>query len=76
MMSRENIRLIGQLSTLGLSFVVAIVLGFGGGYFLDGWLGTKPWFMFLGFFAGLAAGIVNVYRVMQLASKSSRDSRG
>lgn len=65
--SRENIRLIGQLSTVGLSFVLALVLGFGGGFFLDRWLGSAPWFTFLGFFAGLAAGIVNVYRVMQLA---------
>ena len=68
--SRENIRLIGQLSTVGLSFVFALVIGFGGGVWLDGWLGTKPWLTFLGFFLGLAAGIVNVYRVMQLAGKS------
>lgn len=68
--SRENIQLIGQLSTVGLSFVLAIVLGFGGGFLLDGWLGTKPWLSFLGFFLGLAAGIVNVYRIMQLANKS------
>jgi ATP synthase protein I len=67
--SRENIRLIGQLSTLGLSFVMALVMGFGGGYLLDGWLGTKPWLAFLGFFVGLAAGVLNVYRVMQLANK-------
>jgi F0F1-type ATP synthase assembly protein I len=70
--SRENIRLIGQLSTVGLSFVVAIVLGFGGGYLLDGWLGTSPWLTFLGFFVGIAAGIVNVYRVMQLATKKPK----
>jgi ATP synthase protein I len=68
--SRENIRLIGQLSTVGLSFVFALVIGFGGGVWLDGLLGTKPWLTFLGFFLGLAAGIVNVYRVMQLAGKS------
>ena len=67
--SRENIRLIGQLSTVGFSFVFAIVLGFGGGFLLDGWLGTKPWLTFLGFFAGLAAGIINVYRIMQIATK-------
>jgi F0F1-type ATP synthase assembly protein I len=66
----EQIRLIGQLSTVGLSFVFAIVLGFGGGYLLDGWLGTKPWLTLLGFFAGLAAGVINVYRVMQLANKT------
>ncbi|MGQ0735548.1 MAG: AtpZ/AtpI family protein [Acidobacteriota bacterium] len=65
--SRENIRLIGQLSTVGLSFVLALVIGFGTGYLLDGWLGSKPWLSLLGFFLGLAAGILNVYRVMQLA---------
>jgi ATP synthase protein I len=69
---RENIRLIGQLSTVGLSFVLAIVLGFGGGYLLDGWLGTSPWLTLLGFVAGIAAGVVNVYRVMQLANKPSK----
>lgn len=67
--SRENIRLIGQLSTVGMSFVLAIVLGFGGGYLLDGWLGTSPWLTMLGFIAGIAAGVTNVYRVMQLATK-------
>ena len=67
--SRENIQLIGQLSTLGLSFVMAIVIGFGGGYLVDGWLGTKPWLAFLGFFVGLAAGVLNVVRVMKLANK-------
>jgi len=75
MISRENVRLIGQLSTVGMSFVLAIVLGFAAGYFLDGWLGTKPWFMLLGFFAGLAAGILNVYRVMQLANKTRSGPR-
>ena len=71
-LSRENLQLIGQLSTIGLSFVFAIVLGFGGGYMLDGWLGTKPWLTFLGFFVGLAAGILNVYRVLQLANRMRR----
>jgi len=70
--SRENIRLIGQLSTVGLSFVLAIVMGFGGGYVLDGWLGTRPWLTFLGFIVGIAAGITNVYRVMKLANPPPR----
>ena len=62
-------QLIGQLSTIGLSFVFALVLGFGAGYWLDKQFGSSPWLAFLGFFLGLAAGILNVYRVMQLASK-------
>ena len=62
-------QLIGQMSTIGMSFVLALVLGFGAGYWLDGVLGTKPWLSFVGFFLGLAAGVLNVYRVMQLANK-------
>jgi ATP synthase protein I len=62
-------QLIGQLSSIGMSFVFALVLGFGAGYWLDGVLGTKPWLTFVGFFFGLAAGVLNVYRVMKLADK-------
>ena len=75
--SQTTWQLIGQLSTIGFSFVFALVLGFGGGYWLDGALGTRPWLSFLGFFVGLAAGVLNVYRVMQLADpKGSKGSRG
>ena len=37
------IRSVGALSAVGLSLVVAIVIGAGLGYLLDGWLGTSPW---------------------------------
>lgn len=64
-------QLIGQLSTIGLSFVFALVIGFGAGYWLDRTLGTAPWLSFLGFFLGLAAGVLNVYRVLKLANQAS-----
>lgn len=57
--------MLGQLSSVGMSFVLALAMGFGGGYWLDGRLGTAPWLAFVGFFAGLAAGVLNVYRVMR-----------
>ena len=64
-------QLIGQLSTIGLSFVFALVLGFGAGYWLDRTLGTQPWLSFIGFFCGLAAGVLNVYRVLKLSNAAS-----
>jgi ATP synthase protein I len=67
--SPTTLQLIGQMGTIGLSFVFALVIGFGGGYWLDGVFGTRPWLTFVGFFLGLAAGVLNVYRVMQLANK-------
>ena len=72
--SQTTLQLIGQLSSIGMSFVFALVLGFGGGYWLDNVLGTKPWLSFIGFFLGLAAGVLNVYRVLQLASEGSKGS--
>jgi len=70
----STVRLLGQLSSIGMSFVLALVLGFGGGLLLDNWLGSKPWLMFIGFFLGLAAGVLNVYRVMREADRLSRGS--
>ena len=68
-------QLIGQLSTIGMSFVFALVLGFGAGYWLDATLGTRPWLSFIGFFFGLAAGVLNVYRVMKLSDAATKSDR-
>ncbi len=58
----ETVRTLGPLTSVGISFVLAIVMGAGIGLALDRWLGSSPW-GFLGFFAiGVAAGILNVYR--------------
>ena len=65
----RTLRTIGQLSTIGLAFVFAIVLGFAGGYWIDRGLGTSPWFSLLGFAVGLAAGILNVVRTMRAVSQ-------
>ena len=55
-----------------MSFVLALVMGFGGGYWLDNTLGTRPWLSFVGFFLGLAAGVLNVYRVLKLSNAASK----
>jgi ATP synthase protein I len=57
----ETMRELGALSTVGFSFVLAIVIGFGAGVLLDRWLGTN-WLWIVFFVFGLVAGILNVYR--------------
>jgi ATP synthase protein I len=66
--TEETMRSFGALGSVGLSFVIAIVLGVGGGLLVDRWIGAGHWGFFIGFFLGLAAGIVTVIR----ASKSIR----
>jgi len=65
----DLVRTIGALSTVGLSFVLAVVIGAWLGRVLDSWLGTSPWLFLLGFFLGLAAGILNVYRTVSRTLK-------
>jgi F0F1-type ATP synthase assembly protein I len=67
----ETLRTAGALSTVGLAFVLALVIGFWFGTVLDGWLGTKPAFTIVFFFFGLAAGILNVYRIVSQAYPAS-----
>jgi ATP synthase protein I len=58
----ETARSIGALSTVGLSFVLAILLGAWFGYLLDTWLGTSPLFFLILFVLGFVGGVLNVYR--------------
>jgi F0F1-type ATP synthase assembly protein I len=58
----ETVRTIGALSTVGISFVLAIVIGVAAGYFLMTRFGLGRWVFFLFFVFGVVAGIINVYR--------------
>ena len=61
--SGDMLRAVGALSTVGLSFVLAIVIGTAVGWWIDGRFGTSPWGFIVFFFFGLAAGVLNVYRI-------------
>jgi F0F1-type ATP synthase assembly protein I len=58
----DSVRTIGALSTVGFSFVLAIVIGTAVGYFLMTRFDLGAWVFLLFFAFGLAAGVLNVYR--------------
>jgi len=58
----DSVRTIGALSSVGLSFVLAIVIGVLVGLWLDRVFGTHRIFFFVFFILGFVAGILNVYR--------------
>jgi len=57
----EALGTFGTLGSVGLSFVIALVIGTAVGWWLDNVTGWSPLFFILFFFLGLAAGIRNVY---------------
>ena len=58
----ETMRTLGGLSTVGLTFVFAVMIGAGAGYLLMTYAGLGSWVFFLFFILGVVAGILNVYR--------------
>lgn len=60
---------VGELGTVGMSFVIALVMGVGGGWWVDQRFATSPWGFFAGFGLGLAAGVLNVYRIWKSATR-------
>jgi F0F1-type ATP synthase assembly protein I len=60
---------LAHLSSAGLAFGGAVIMGAAAGYGIDHWVGTSPWGFLLGFLLGLVAGMINVFRAAAVASK-------
>lgn len=50
---------------IGIELVAGVLFGVVVGYFLDGWLDTRPVFLILLLVLGMAAGSLNAYRYIQ-----------
>ena len=73
----------GRSTAMGIAFrlvtelVAGVFVGAAIGWVLDSWLGTRPWFLLVFFFIGVAAGILNVYRAArQITAAAERDAGG
>jgi ATP synthase protein I len=62
-----------MLASVGITFVVATAGATIGGYFLDRWLGTTPWFTLIGLAVGVAAGFREFFRSVKKAERQERD---
>jgi ATP synthase protein I len=66
---------LAELSSIGITMVLATVIGLAAGYFADRWLGTKPWLTLIGLGLGIAAGFVNLFRSAKAAERELDDSK-
>ena len=53
------------LTDLGAGLIAGVLLGWG----IDHWLGSKPWGVIVGSLLGLAAGVRNVLRTADMATR-------
>lgn len=67
---RENV---GVGLRIALDLVAGVVVGTALGWGLDRWLGTKPWFLIVGFMVGSAAGFMSVVRIAQAEDRARRE---
>ena len=66
---RKWIRGAGLASTVGLVLVVSTVIGYAFGSWLDKKLGTDPWLMLVFTLMGIAAGFIEMFRIVLRLSK-------
>ncbi|VAV99646.1 ATP synthase protein I [hydrothermal vent metagenome] len=63
----------GMAMRLVAELLSGLIVGLIVGWFLDKWLGTKPWLLIIFIFLGLGAGIFNVVRAAkQIEEKQAR----
>jgi ATP synthase protein I len=60
----------GSTGAVGLEISIAIGIGYFGGRYLDGKLGSAPWLEWIGFAAGGGAGITALIRVVRTYQRS------
>ncbi len=76
---RSLIRMLGVLSTVGLTMVFATVIGFFIGHCLDTKFGTAPWLTALFLIFGLIAGFKNLFthvrKSQEELDKQTKDER-
>ncbi|HEU0264549.1 MAG TPA: AtpZ/AtpI family protein [Geobacterales bacterium] len=68
---RDSLRNLGGVSTMGFAMVFSILIGILFGHWLDGKLGTAPWFFFIFMILGIIAGFKNIFI---LARRNSREN--
>ena len=71
--TKKYLDLVFDAGTIGIQLVVSTFIGLAAGYYLDRWLGTKPWLLLLFLILGIAAGFKNVYQeAKKLQSKDNK----
>jgi F0F1-type ATP synthase assembly protein I len=68
-------RVAGTTGAVGIEIVLAVLVGYLGGQWLDRHLGTTPWLKWVGLVVGLGAAVKALVRVVRQYNKSLENDR-
>ena len=63
LIDREQMKLAGRVGSVGIELVIAMLIGWYGGRWLDEKLGTSKTFALIGLLLGIAAGFRSLFRL-------------
>jgi len=66
---------LSNASIIGIHLVTCTFVGLLIGYYLDKWLGTKPWLLLAFLIFGIAAGFKNMYIEAKKIQQASKDEK-
>lgn len=66
---RSLYRVLWRASMVGINLVAATFVGLAIGYYLDKWLGTKPWLTIIFLILGIVTGFRDLFRMAKGVSK-------
>jgi ATP synthase protein I len=66
--------LLSMASVMGIHLVSGVIVGLVMGYYLDRWLGTKPWLLIVFLVFGIIAGYRNMFREMERIQRKEKDA--
>jgi F0F1-type ATP synthase assembly protein I len=75
-MAGSKHRNIGDLLSVGIMFPACVGIGYGIGYLIDQWVGTKSTFKIVFLLFGMVAAFVNVFKVAKRLSEDEKNSSG
>ena len=68
-----NYRKVAEISSLALVLPSSIAVGLFFGYWLDKWLGTRPWLLMIMTLLGVASGLIGLIRGINKYNKEDME---
>lgn len=71
---KRQLKLAARFASVGFELATAVVVGYFGGRYLDGKLGTDPWLQVAGLLLGVFAGFWSLFKLARASQAQAQGS--